>query len=475
MVINELDTGGIGIMDSSAVSSDENVTVANGDEPDELDEHAANEATVVVRDRLDERASDEFSDEQSSSEDEKDEKKHERRLAQPKLHSIELMRETAIKRGGKCLSTVYKGLNEKLEWQCCDEHIWEATPRNILHCNSWCPKCRGNVGEELVRATLIEAFGKPFERTRREEWLRGRELDGYNSEMKLAFEYQGIQHFQRVPHFHREDGQFELQLARDAQKREDCKNAGVTLLEISHKVKFEDLRSVVRKMLIDLKFSIADAILTDTEFYNLSRAGSYSDTRLELAKTIAIAKGGVCLATKYISFGFKMPFKCREGHEFRASLQDISQPLSRGPRFCPTCGGTQQKSEDEIRARVEALGYQLSAVKTEASGGRPRRVLTVRCPANHDPYDVIMDNLISKDGSLRKGCSKCSHAEHGRSLRSDISTWLTENGIEIIGEYTRNSALSRWKCSQGHEFEATFVALKQRKNKCRICLLNGSA
>jgi hypothetical protein len=430
------------------------------------------EDVVVIHDQLDERV-DEFLDElsdESKSEGDGDERKHVRRLAQPRMHSIELMQEIATKRGGKCLSTVYKGLGENLKWECCDGHTWEANPRNVLHHNSWCPKCRGNVGEELARATLVEAFpGKTFERTRREGCLDGLELDGYNAELKLAFEYQGIQHFERVPHFHREEGQFESQLARDALKRERCKQAGIVLLEISYKVKLNDVRTMVRKMLVDLKFSIADITMTDTEFYDMCRAGSSNNSRLELVKKIAAEKHGECLATKYISYDFKMPFRCGRGHEFMASLQDINQDRSRGPRFCPVCGGTQKKGDDEIRTRVEAIGYQLLDTKMMKSGSRNRRYLTVQCPANHEPYDVIMDNLISKDGSLRKGCSKCQHAALGKSKRFDVSSWTATTGIKLIGEFTGKTKMHQWKCPREHVFEACLNSLQLKKDPCSAC------
>lgn len=398
------------------------------------------------------------------------EMKHAKSLAQPHRHNIELMQHIAFERGGKCLSSVYDGLDGHLEWECCDGHTWMAVPKNVMHHDSWCPKCKGNVGEELVRAAMVEAFGESFERTRREEWLDGLELDGYNPELKLAFEYQGIQHFQRVLHFHREEGQFEAQVARDARKRELCKNAGVALLEIPYKIKFCNLRTTVREMLTDLGFTITNVLLTDVEFFNLFRARSRSDTRLELAKTIAIAKGGICLATTYISADFDMPFKCSQGHDFKASLLDINQPASRGPRFCPTCGGTQKKSEDEIRARVQAIGYEFLGSESVKISGRYRRVLTVKCPAGHGPYEVEMNNLLKKDGSLNRGCSTCSHAEQGKALRVDISAWSRENGIWIVGEYERNNVSYKWRCSQEHVFDATYASLRQRKNKCRICL-----
>lgn len=426
-----------------------------------------NDAPDIVPD---ERAVDEFLDESIDEKDNVDEITLMRRRAQPSLLNIELMRELASSRGGKCISNNYTGFGGHLEWECYDGHRWNATPRNVSYYQSWCPKCRGNVGEELVRAAMIECFPeKTFERIR-PEWLNKLELDGYDSDLKLAFEYQGIQHFKYVPHFHRENGQFESQLARDAYKRECCTNTGITLIEIPYTIKLSQVRATVRKILSDLKFVIADITMSDNDFYNSCRANSrYNEARLKLVKEIANVKGGVCLATKYVRNDFKMDFICKDGHAFKASLQDINQPASRGPRFCPTCGGTQKKSDDVIRARIDGIGYQLIDIGKEDNGGKSRCRLTVQCPTGHI-YSVNMDNLLDKHGALRKGCKECHSVKHGKELRVDIVAWSKQNGIEIVGEYIDRNTVSTWKCSRGHTFDLAFATLRVRKNLCRDCL-----
>src|SRR5262249_15148126 len=54
---------------------------------------------------------------------------------------IERMREEAKGRGGKCLSTEYKGANRYLEWECGEGHRWQATPSNVMAAVNWCPVC----------------------------------------------------------------------------------------------------------------------------------------------------------------------------------------------------------------------------------------------------------------------------------------------------------------------------------------------
>ena len=50
------------------------------------------------------------------------------------------MQETALSRGGRCLSTEYVDIKTKLKWKCGFGHEWEASPR-LLKSGHWCPDC----------------------------------------------------------------------------------------------------------------------------------------------------------------------------------------------------------------------------------------------------------------------------------------------------------------------------------------------
>ena len=58
------------------------------------------------------------------------------------LKLLEEMQEIAKSRGGKCLSKVYIGVMEKMEWKCSGGHIWKMSPNDIKS-GHWCPKCGG--------------------------------------------------------------------------------------------------------------------------------------------------------------------------------------------------------------------------------------------------------------------------------------------------------------------------------------------
>lgn len=70
---------------------------------------------------------------------------------------------------------------------------------------------------------------------KRPEWLQGLELDGYNKDLKIGFEYNGRQHFEYNERFHRGDPEnFEKQKTRDIKKYKLCREHGIKLIIIPY-------------------------------------------------------------------------------------------------------------------------------------------------------------------------------------------------------------------------------------------------
>lgn len=381
----------------------------------------------------------------------------------------------AASRGGLLWEDEYVNSKTQMAWEYASGHLWFATANNVKNHGSWCPECLINVGEELVRATLVEAFPEQnFDRTRQVEWMEGLELDGYNANMRLAYEYQGIQHATQDPFFHRDEEAFQNQVARDARKRELCAANGVALLVIPHYVQYLNLRGYVRAKLVELGLNPAPGTADDNDFYNTVRLGSRQQTQLARLREVVAAKGGECLATQYLGYRAPVPIRCRKGHEFVASLEAIDQPAYRGPRFCPKCGGKQKKTEYEHRAIVELCGYVFIGSRRVADGKRSRAYLTVRCPSNHE-YSVSWDNfkpLPENPGMPKRGCATCFNSRRGGNNRGSIVKWCERTGVEPLERYTNRTTKLSWRCASGHTFEGTLVGLKDRKrHPCPRCAL----
>lgn len=111
-------------------------------------------------------------------------------------------------------------------------------------------------GERECRRVLQKIFNKPFNSCRPNFLLNpvtgGRfnlELDCYEESLKLAVEYNGIQHYKYIPYFHKNKEAFHNQLYRDELKSRICKDNGVNLIKVPNSVKVPDIeRFLIQKL-----------------------------------------------------------------------------------------------------------------------------------------------------------------------------------------------------------------------------------
>lgn len=99
-----------------------------------------------------------------------------------------------------------------------DRHRTEAMCRSLLESmlQMKLPKCRP---KWLMNPTTRRAL----------------ELDMYNSDHRIAFEYDGAQHDVYVPHYHHNEHHFAYRKLLDRLKTELCREAGVLLIRIPWK------------------------------------------------------------------------------------------------------------------------------------------------------------------------------------------------------------------------------------------------
>ena len=107
-------------------------------------------------------------------------------------------------------------------------------------------------GEIECKNAAEKIFNKPFKKIR-PDFLKSEvtgknlELDVYNDDLKLAVEYDGIQHYKYTPHFHRNgEIDFQKQLQRDKFKEQKCKENGITLIRVPYLVKQDEIEGYIR-------------------------------------------------------------------------------------------------------------------------------------------------------------------------------------------------------------------------------------
>lgn len=109
-------------------------------------------------------------------------------------------------------------------------------------------------GEQECRRVLQMLYRRPFTK-QRPKWLNNSvtnnnlELDCFNDELKLAVEYQGRQHYEFIPFFHKTKEHFRNGQYRDDMKRRLCRDNGVRLVEVPYTVKTEHIEEYLRRAL----------------------------------------------------------------------------------------------------------------------------------------------------------------------------------------------------------------------------------
>ncbi len=242
-----------------------------------------------------------------------------------KILTINQMRSIAKIRGGKCLSKYYKNAKSNLTWECSNGHTWKATSSNIKQ-GTWCPYCgRSNhINEEKCRHVLEQLTGQSF--ARNYTILGNRQsLDGYCDSLNLAFEFNGIQHYEYVHFFHRTEKNFQDQQCRDSIKLLLCEQLGIKLIVIPYN-QTKQLLAFIKAELISLAINIKD--LNSLSFVGLRK----KNNKLVECKNFAHTKEWQCLSEVFLTVASSMTWKCNMGHVWEASWSNIKNGSG-----CPKC------------------------------------------------------------------------------------------------------------------------------------------
>ena len=328
----------------------------------------------------------------------------------------------AESRGGKCLGRTRGRRGEALwRWKCANGDEWEQQYSTVKR-GSWCGKCSAKLGERICRAFFDEIFGVSFPRCR-PRWLRSErgvplELDGYSSELKVAFEHQGQQHYRKSDFF---DGDLSDQIARDGLKATICEANGVRLVvipEVGRLTPQPDLPKFLASEFQRLKIKPP----RDPETIGIDWSSVYSTTEenrlLEELAALVAQRGGRLISETWRGADSQHAVRCEHGHEF----QEIPGNLRKG-RWCrhPECKAaraeegkikTAQKNLVRICKAAESHGGE--CVSTEFLGWK-----------NHHEFKCGCGNQWSANaGSLVwKGtwCPKCGVSKMLASRKANKS------------------------------------------------------
>jgi len=160
---------------------------------------------------------------------------------------------------------------------------------------------------------------------------------------------------------------------------------------------------------------------------------------------LASKRGGVCLSKKYESAHKKLWWECNKGHEFQASQSNV-----KSGKWCPFCAGNKTKTLGDAKnfARLQG-GKCLSRIYKTA-----RTKMLWECAKGHR-WRAIYD-------SVRRGhwCGKCAGV--GKITLAEVRGLAGDRSGQFLSKNCKSSRRLRclWRCSEGHEFEATWSDVK---------------
>ena len=379
-------------------------------------------------------------------------RKHSKKPHRISKYTIQEVRKIAKKRGGKCISKSYKNTKSKLKWKCKEGHIWETSLGTVLNGN-WCNKCHFYHSEELCRTALEQILNTKFYKSK-PTWLvnsRGNqmELDGHSKNLKIAFEYQGIQHF-KLTSFINTKQKLKQRIYDDRTKINLCKKKGIKLLIFTYKEDLTYLNKLIEKKL-KIK-EINGNPINYKKVINFNHVYKHK-SKIKEMNDIAIQRGGECLSKVYVNSMTKMTWKCKKGHKWKATPYSIKIRDS----WCFLCSPTGTLTIDEMSEIAEKNNGECLS-KTY----KPRKKLKWRCSKNHI-FKALPQNI--KNGQW------CSICKGNAKLSIDQMHELAKNfgGLCLSKNYKNNYTKLKWQCSKGHKWMATPHLIKIRNTWCKIC------
>jgi uncharacterized protein YkuJ len=149
--------------------------------------------------------------------------------------------EDRLKKIDFILISKYENYKTKITVKCNKGHTFDMLPSNIKNKNG-CYICNGSANEVKCREYFEKITDKKFTK-KRPKWLKNPssnyplELDGYNEELKIAFEYNGRQHYEQIKYWNnKKSNKLTITQRNDKFKLKKCREKGILLIVIPYNI-----------------------------------------------------------------------------------------------------------------------------------------------------------------------------------------------------------------------------------------------
>ena len=383
------------------------------------------------------------------------------------------------KNNGLTPTDVLPNSNKKVWWKCERGHEWQATI-NSRNKGVGCPICNSERKTSFPEYAIEYYLTKQGLDVIHSYKEHGYELDIYIPSRKTAIEYDGYV-------WHKD------KTKKDLEKNLKCQKDGIILYRIReglpplndssidyivHKGQ-RNLSQILRKVLCEIIGTCVDvhlerdaiAIENLRQYTEKELSLLYSNPKLSLEWNYD-KNGNLKPEHVAANSGKKVWWKCQRGHEWQATI--YSRNSGRG---CPYCSDNKVLTGyNDLQTVNPALAKEWNYEKN--NGLTPKEVLPNsgkrvwwKCQRGHE-WQAIIDNR-----NKGKGCPYCS-GRYAVKDENDLQTvnptlakeWNFEknNGLTPIDVKPNSNKMVWWKCSRGHEWQAT-INSRNAGCDCPIC------
>ena len=427
-------------------------------------------------------------------------------------HTIAEMRELASSKGGKCLSKQYRNSKTKLKWQCSEGHVWESAPGNIIS-GRWCPVCAGHLPQTLddMHAMARSRGGKCLS------------TEYVNSQTRLEWQCDKGHTWLATPASVKHGtwcptcaGKTKLTIE---EMREIAASRGGHCLSDEYRNNRTRLEWQCKEGHV---WSAAPDGIKSGQWCPVCavemRARSQAMT-IEEMRELAKVRGGKCLSREYVNNRTALLWECSFGHRWEAWPSAIIAGT-----WCPTCKSG--ASERVCRAAFEAI-FERPFPKQkpewlnglELDGYCDELAIAFEYQGQYHYHEDDFFNreegrfavVQERDEFKRKECRKQGvqlfqvpyTVKHRQFLRHiieesdkrgiEIPAWArklrykdlrvassdrlgelreiaSERGGECLSTaYVNAHTKMKWRCAEGHEWEAKPSSIKNNGTWCPVC------
>lgn len=186
----------------------------------------------------------------------------------------------------------------------------------------------------------------------------------------------------------------------------------------------------------------------------IKRKNNIAYLNIEYCQKMALERyGGKFLSTEYITNKEKYWWECNKGHKFFKKFGDVSHGS-----WCPYCSGFYNNSKE---LAVELATKKNGKFLSESYNGQYKKYLW-ECEKGHQ--------WLANFKGVKNGrwCPECSG--HGKLTSEKLLSLANKRGFSVIFDkvgFVKDKYT--WKCSNNHEWAATYSDIKTKNSGCPSC------